>query len=305
MLRTWMPLGLVAALWLVTGGQEAQAKVRVVATVPTLAALAAEVGGEHVEVVTLAGPNEDPHYVDARPDYVLRVNKADLLVLVGLELEVGWLPSLQTSGRNAAVNVGGRGYFDASAYITPLEVPTRRIERSEGDIHPGGNPHYLYDPGYAARVASALGERLAALDPANEEAYLARADALVATLERLRREQRARFAELSAERRAVVSYHASMVYLTQWLALREVMQIEPRPGISPDPGHVAKVRVAMKEQAVKVIIQEAYYPSATSKKLADLAGGTVVVIDGGPRFSQGESYVSYVQRVVDELFQAL
>ena len=138
----------------------AAAAVKVVATVPDLAALAKAVGGDKVTVISLALPTQDPHFVDAKPSLVIDLNNADLLVAVGLSLEIGWLPVLQTSARNAKILPGGTGYLDCSRFIQLMDVPDRPIDRSQGDIHPGGNPHYLHDPRRAASVAKGIADKL-------------------------------------------------------------------------------------------------------------------------------------------------
>lgn len=143
----------------------AWATVEVVATLPSLASIVSEVGGPHVHVKALAAPNEDPHFVDARPNLVVALNRADLLVANGLELEEGWLPPLQIAARNSEILAGGAGFVEAAQFIEALEVPMARIDRSMGDLHPGGNPHFLNDPRRVAQVAVGLAKTLATLDP--------------------------------------------------------------------------------------------------------------------------------------------
>jgi zinc/manganese transport system substrate-binding protein len=167
-MRLWFhSLVVFAAL----GVQAASASVEVVATVPDLAALAREVGGDKVSVTALALPTQDPHFVDAKPSLMLKLNKADLLIAVGLELETGWLPVLQNGARNARILPGGAGYLDCSRHVRVLEAASGPVDRSMGDIHPGGNPHYLFDPRQAAGCATAIAAKLAAIDGANAGAY--------------------------------------------------------------------------------------------------------------------------------------
>lgn len=296
---------LLVLLALFTPAAALAARLKVVTTLPSLAAIAREVGGDHVEVVTLAAKNEDPHFVDPRPNYVLDLNSADLVVYNGLELEVGWLPPLLTQARNAALGDGKSGNFDASAFITPLDVATTRVDRSRGDVHASGNPHYLLDARSGARVAAALAERLADLDPAHEDDYLSRADRMVAELEKFAREQTERFAKLPAEKRRIVAYHASLSYLKDWLGLVEVATIEPLPGVSPDPGHVADVLKTIKAQSVPLIVQERYYPSSTAEKLAELSGARLILLDGNADFDSGERYIDYLRRISDALYEPL
>lgn len=295
---------LLAALLLLLSAGPALAALKVVATLPDLAAIAREVGGEHVEVTALAPPDQDPHYVDPRPNLILPLNRADLLLVNGLELEVGWLPPLLVAARNGQIQAGAPGYFDASTTIKPMEVPGK-VDRTMGDVHTGGNPHYLLDPRQARRVAAALATHMAKLDGANAASYARRAQAFDARLAALAQAQAARFAALTAAQRQVVSYHASMAYLFDWLTLDAVETVEPRPGIAPTPGHTARVLGAMKRNAIRVVVQESYYPRKTSETLARLVGGAVVVLPGGTRFAEGETYVEHVEKIAEALYDAI
>lgn len=280
----------------------AAAKLKVVASLPDLGALATEVGGDGVEVTTLASAKQDPHYVDPRPSYVLALNQAAIVVVNGLDLEAAWLDPLLRQARNAAVLRGGTGYVDASTVVKRLEVPAT-LDRAQGDIHPGGNPHFLFDPRAGAAVAGLLGERFAAADPANAAGYTERARAVQGRLLALATAQQARFAALPAERRAVVVYHQSLTYLFDWLGLKQVMAVEPKPGISPDPAHSAQVLQAMKAGAVKVILQEEYYPANISETLVKLVAGRVVRLPGGA--TEGQTYEARLQALADQVAAAL
>lgn len=297
----WIVL-LLAAFVPGLGISSAQAKVKVAATTGTLAALAAEVGGDLVDVTPLSSPAEDPHYVDARPNLVLVLNQAQLLVATGLELEVGWLPNLQKSARNADIAAGGRGYFEAASALSRLEeVPQGRIDRAQGDIHPGGNPHFLYDPRAGAEVAIGLGTKLAELDPTNAARYVTNAQAVATRCRKLATEQAARFGALAAGRRQVVTYHASWPYLLGWLGLTEAATVEPKPGIAPNPAHVAEVLGRMRATGARALLQEEFYPRGTSEKLVQLAGGQLVVVHGAVRFGE-ETYTDYVQHIAEALY---
>jgi len=192
-------------------------KLKVAATLPSLAAIAAAVGGEHVKVDSMASPGEDPHFVDARPDFILLLSRADVLLANGLELEVGWLPAIQVAARNPDIQVGGSGYLDASQFVNLLEIPKVRIDRSMGDIHPGGNPHFLFDPRAVASIAAAVQELFSRLDPDNAKEYAANAKEFRKALLKLARAEAARFASFAEGRRRVVVYHKSMEYLLDWL----------------------------------------------------------------------------------------
>jgi zinc/manganese transport system substrate-binding protein len=283
----------------------AEAKVRVVATLPTLAAIVREVGGNEVEITSLAYPTQDAHFVDARPHLVLQLNKADLLVINGSDLEVGWLPVLLTGARNPRIQPGSPGYLDGSTLVPLKEVPHARIDRSQGDIHPGGNPHYLTDPRNGAKVALGVAQKLGAIDPAHRADYLKRARAIEQKASALADRERARFLAIPAVQRHVVTYHQSWVYFLDWLSLEEIGTIEPKPGIPPDPPHVSRLLTHMRKVHTDAILQEAYYSSRTSKLLAEKAGVPLVVLPGGADFERGESYLDYLETLTRKVHAAI
>lgn len=298
----WLVVAL-ALFTLVLGAARADAAVIVVTTTPDLAAITRQVGGARVEVKSLALPTQDPHFVDARPNLALLLNKADLLVLQGLELEIGWLPVLLAGARNPKIQAGSGGYLDASTSITPLEVPAGEVSRAQGDIHPSGNPHYLQDPRNGARVGKAVAERLGQIDPANAAEYHDRA----ARLEREATALASRLAEkasaIDAARRKVVVYHRSWTYLERWLGLTEIGAVEPKPGIPPDPGHVAQLLVTMRSQGARAILAEEYYPQTTTRLLAEKSRAALLVLPGGP--ADGEAYLDHVQQVAERILASL
>jgi len=293
---------LSAAFLLVLGGS-AHAAVNVVATLPDLAAIAKEVGGNKVAVTSLSLPTQDPHFVDAKPSLVLKLNKADLLIAGGLELELGWLPVLQTSARNERILSSGRGFLDCSRFVHVLEVPTGPVDRSMGDIHPGGNPHYLYDPRAAAECAKGIADKLAEIDPGNAKAYQAGVRSFVDRLATARAGWEKRLA--SARGKPVITYHRSWNYLLDWLGLVEIANLEPKPGIPPSPRHVAEVLRLGQAKGAKVILQESFYPDKTGRLVAKKLGGTVVTLPGGADVASGEGYIEHMDHLVDALEQAL
>ena len=276
----------------------AMAEIKVVATLPTLGAVARAIGGEDVKVETLATPTEDPHYVDPRPDYVLKLSKADLLVYNGMELEIGWLPALQKNARNAKVLDSGPGAFDASRYITPIDVPTTKVDRSQGDIHAQGNPHYIYALPEVVLVASALADKYSQIDPKHADNYKQRLEQFKVTAKTKDAIYQKRFAELDS--RQIITYHESMGYLNNWLKLKQIGTIEPKPGVAPSPSHVAQLVTSLKSLSPKAIIQETYQPKATSEKIAKLLNIKVVAIEPGPK--DNEDYFVYLDRVIESFF---
>lgn len=281
----------------------AQAGVNVVATVPDLAALAKAVGGKHVDVISLSLPTQDPHFVDAKPSLLVKLNRADVLIAVGLELEIGWLPTLQTSARNPKILSSGSGFLDCSTVVKIQDRPAGAIDRSMGDVHPGGNPHYLVDPRQGLACATAIADKLAAADPKNAATYRANLAAFRLELGRAVIGWNARMKPFAGK--PVVTYHRSWTYLTSWLGLVEIAELEPKPGIPPTPSHVASVIRLARAKGAKVLLQEAFYPDKTGRMVAEKIGGTVVAIPGGTDLAAGETYLQHVEETIASLEKAL
>jgi zinc/manganese transport system substrate-binding protein len=259
----------IAAVLLVGLGARAEAKLRVVASIETLADLARQVGGDRVEVTSLSRGVQDPHFVDAKPSLVLALNRADALVYVGLDLEIGWLPPLMQQARNARIQRGQPGNIDASTSIRPEDVPNVPSDqlRAMGDIHPLGNPHYWIPPNNARAIARLLAERFAALDADGAAAYragLARFEAQLASKEK---QWEAAAAPLRGTR--IVSFHKSWAYVARWLGMEEVGYIEPKPGIPPTANHTAQLVEVMKKTGVRLVVVDSFYPSTMARFVAD------------------------------------
>ncbi|APR79072.1 Zinc ABC transporter, periplasmic-binding protein ZnuA [Minicystis rosea] len=293
----------LAVAALVLRAARAEAAVVVVTTTPDLAAIARHVGGGAVEVKSLALATQDPHFVDARPNLALLLNKADLLVVQGLDLEVGWLPVLQTGARNPKIQTGADGYLDASTFVTPLDAPSGTVSRAQGDIHPGGNPHYLQDPRNGAKVGRAIAARLGKIDPANAVGYDERASQLEKDAASLAARLASKAAAIDVAKRKVVVYHRSWSYLQTWLGLTEVGAIEPKPGIPPDPAHIARLLVTMKALGARAILAETYHPQSAPKLLAEKSGAALLVLPGGT--GDGERYLDHVQQVAERTLASI
>jgi zinc/manganese transport system substrate-binding protein len=285
---------LLIALFVLLVPRLAAAELHVVATVPDLAAIARDVGAGHVEVTTLALPTQDPHFVDARPSLALALSKADVLLAVGLDLEIGWLPTLQVGARNPKIQAGSRGYLECAQFVRLQEIPSEKLDRAHGDIHPGGNPHYLLDPRQAELVAFGIAARFGELDPGHAADYAGAARAFVARVEGARKGWEQKLAPLKGQ--PVITYHRSWVYLTAWLGLDLVATLEPKPGIPPSAQHVATVLGLGRKRGVKVILQESYYPAATSKLVAAKLPAQVVSPAGGADASEG--YIARMDKLV-------
>jgi zinc/manganese transport system substrate-binding protein len=260
---------IVLALWLGAQAAFASAALNVFACEPEWGALAQELGGDKVAVFTATTALQDAHRVEARPSLIARARSADLLVCSGAELEIGWVPLLLTQAGNARIQPGAPGYLEASQFVTRIEVPTV-IDRSQGDVHPSGNPHIHTDPRNIARVADALAQRLAQVDAANAEFYRARAASF---------RERWQAAILRWEREAaplkgvpLVVYHRDFSYLVRWLGLREAGSLEPKPGVPPSPAHLAELVEAMKRQPAKMVVYSPYNSPRAAEFLSERTG---------------------------------
>ncbi len=289
---------LLLLLLLLPGLAEAR-PLRVAATTPDLAAVSQAVGGDHVQVTPLSLPTQDPHWVDARPNLAVVLARADLLLLVGLDLEVGWLPTLVTGSRNASIQPGSPGYVDCSGFVDLLGVPAGRLDRSMGDVHAGGNPHYNFDPRRMVDVARGIAARMTQLDPPHADIYAAN----LAVFEAQVQEGLARWAQKAQalEGLPVVTYHRSFPYLADFLHLHVIAAIEPKPGIPPTPSHVQQVAASAKAAGAKVILQESWFPTRTSEVVRNAIGAKLVSVTGGTDVSGGQDYVAFVDGLVDAL----
>ncbi len=281
----------------------ALAKLNIVATTPDLAAIARTIGDSHADVTSLALHTQDPHWVDARPHLALKLSKADLLLVIGLGLESGWLPALQTGSRNPEIQQGGAGLLDCSTLIRALDIPAGPVDPSAGHVHSGGSPHYLLDPERAEKVAVGIGKRLAKLDPPNQRAYFDNTKRFIQNLRKARQAWTKKLTSLGTKR--VVAYHKSLSYLAAWTGLQIIEHVEPRPGIPPNPQHVASVLQTMRTRKVSAIVQESWHPTKTSKLLASRSSAKFVAIAGSADFDGGQDYVAFMDGVVNALVRGL
>ena len=249
---------------------------KVVTTTGDLAALAREVGGDRVAVTALANPTQDPHQVDPKPSFILQVNKADLLIAVGRELEIGWLPSLTTSARNAKVQPGGAAYLDASANVKILEIPTGQITRAMGDVHPQGNPHYWLDPANGRIIARSIKDKLSAMAPSDKPYFEQRYAQFDTRLAAAEKKWDAMLAPYKGAK--LVTYHRSWPNFMERWGLNVMGYVEPKPGIPASPSHTIELIEDMKRQNVKLIVMEPYFSPKTPQSIAARVGGTVLVL---------------------------
>ncbi len=268
---------LAAALVAASGANvSAASKLKVMTATEDLAALASEVGGDKIEADSIAKGYQDPHFVEPKPSFLLKLQKADLLAVVGLQLEIGWLPPLQTQSRNGKIQVGGKGYIDMSQFCQILEIPTGQITRAMGDVHPLGNPHYWLDPNNGRRIAKAYVDKFSEIDPADASYFQQRYDDFDKRLTAAEKVWVAKMAPYKG--RKVITYHRSWPNFCERFGLDVVDYIEPRPGIPPTPSHTLEVINTMKRDGIKLVLVEPYFDLRTPNSIARAVGGDVAVL---------------------------
>ena len=274
MINRYLIISLLAML--ISPQLAAAKKLNVVTSTTDLAAFAQEVGGDKINVDSIAKGYQDPHFVEAKPSFLLKLRNADLLISVGLDLEIGWLPPLITQSGNGRIQRGNNGYLDASQFAEILEIPQGIVTRAEGDVHPLGNPHYWLDPDNGRRVARGIAGKLGELDPADSAYFQQR---FADFDKRLSDAEKRWDAEMAPYRgRKVVTYHRSWPNFAKHFGLDVIGYIEPRPGIPPTPSHTIDLINQMKRENVKVLLIEPYFDLRTPNNIASQIGGKVLVM---------------------------
>jgi zinc/manganese transport system substrate-binding protein len=263
----------VAFLAIVAAPASHAQKLRVVATTPDLAALASEIGGVRVDVTALAKPTEDPHHVDPKPSHIVTLNRADVLIEGGAELELGWLPPLLESSRNKRIAAGAPGRIVASEGIKMLEVPLT-FDRAKGDVHAQGNPHFLLDPLNARIVAAQIAQRFSRIDAGSSAIYTANLAKFNAQLDAKLAEWQKQLAPHRGAK--LVTYHKDFAYLAERFKLEVVETLEPKPGISPSPSHIARVIDVMRATSARVMLVQPYQNRRTAETVARQVGAQVL-----------------------------
>jgi ABC-type Zn uptake system ZnuABC Zn-binding protein ZnuA len=267
---------LLMATLAASGPAAAQSKVAVITTTEDLAAIGREIGGERIIIESLAKGYQDPHFVEAKPSFILKLQKADLLVAVGRELEIGWLPPLITQSRNTRIQVGARGYLDASATARILEIPAGQITRAMGDVHPLGNPHYWLDPENGKRIAQAIADKLSEIQPNDRAYFQQRLSSFTSRVEEAEKRWLTVLAPYKGAK--VVTYHRSFSNFAEWFGLDIVGYVEPRPGIPPTPQHTLDLIGEMKRQSVGLVLVEPYFDLKTPNAIGRATGADVLVM---------------------------
>lgn len=268
---------LFALIFVMAFAPAAQAKkLYVITSTSDLASLTKEVGGDKIDVESIARGYQDPHFVEAKPSFLLKLRRADLLVVVGLDLEIGWLPPLITQSGNSHIQIGANGYLDASQFADILDKPTGQVSRAMGDVHPLGNPHYWLDPENGRRIAQGIAQKLGDMDPSNRAYFQQQFQAFNAKLTDAEKRWDAEMAPYKG--RKVVSYHMSFPNFAKHFGIDVVGYVEPRPGIPPSPSHTLELIGLMKRQNVKVMMIEPYFDLKTPNSIASATGAKVIVM---------------------------
>jgi len=296
-MRTLLKITLLFSLLALPAG--AADRLKIVATTADLAAIAAAVGGDAAEVTAVARATEDPHFVDAKPSFIRLLNQADVLIEGGAALEAGWLPPLLDSARNARIAVGAPGRIVASDAVQLKDVPPR-LDRSLGDVHPYGNPHYLLDPANGGLVAGAIARGLCGADGPHCDAYTANAARFTAALDAKMPEWQQALAPARGQK--IVSYHKNFDYLAERFGLEVVGNLEPKPGIPPSPTHLADLVPRMQAAKVRAILIEPYRERQTPDFVANKTGAQIVVL---PIMPDGRDYIAFIDHDVRTLAKAL
>lgn len=260
---------------LVFAAVPAPAKVRVIAAYPWIADLVLRIGGDRVSVETLARGWLDPHFVVPRPSHIAKLRGADLLVMAGAELEIGWLPPLIRDAHNAGIQPGQNGLLDLSGAVVKLDIPDS-VSRSGGDVHAAGNPHYQLSPDNIPPCARAVAERLTLLDPASAAYYAGRADGFTADWARHAAGWKTALSGLSGAK--VVSYHRLYTYLLAWAGIRFVDALEPVPGVPPTSRHLERLIERMRTEKVQLVLRDVYHDAGAARLVAEKTGSRIVVV---------------------------
>lgn len=272
-MKTCITWGLAFLFWLIT--LPALAALNILACTPEWGALSKEIGGDKINIYVATNALQDPHRVEARPSLIARARSADLVVCTGAQLEIGWLPLVLTQAGNPKIQVGQPGYFEAARQVLMLDVPTS-VDRSQGDIHPAGNPHLHLDPRNMVKIAAALSERMAQLDPPEAANYRARAKAFIERWQ----QAIARWEKEAAPLKGmpIVVYHKNMTYLIAWLGMRELGALEPKPGLPPTASHLSDLLALLQRDPAKAIVLAAYNDPRGGDWLSERAKVRVLIL---------------------------
>ena len=296
-----MKKNIIAILLLISVNVFSQ--IKIVTTIPDLKSIADVIGGDKVEVFSIATGFQNPHFVDPKPSYILKLSKADMFITVGLDLEIGWVPPLLNSARNAKIQKGGEGYVDASVNIPLLQIPTN-VNRGEGDIHIYGNPHYWLDPKNGKIIAQTVCNALSKISPENQLLFQANLKKFNETIDAKIKEWESKLSRFKNTK--VIAYHNEWPYFEQRFGLVIVDFLEPKPGIPPTPSQLAKIINTMKRENIKIIINSPYFTSDAADLVARNSGGKVVTLGTSVGANSSiKTYVDLFDYNVNQIISAL
>jgi zinc/manganese transport system substrate-binding protein len=279
-------------------------KLKVVTATQDLASITREVGGDHVDVSSIGRGYQDPHFIEPKPSFLLLLKNADLLEVVGLELEIGWLPPLLDQSRNNNIRPGQAGYLDLSQGVEILDRPTGAVNRSMGDVHPMGNPHYWLDPANAVRMGIQVERKLAELRPADTAYFAQRLNTFKLRMNDANKRWLAQMAPFRGTK--IITYHPSWPNFTRHFGLEVAGTVEPKPGIPPSPSHTLDIINLIKSQGIKAIVMEPYFDSKTPNFIAEKTGAKVVVLYPSVGGKEGlEDYFKLFDYDINQLTGAL
>lgn len=285
-------------------GAQPKAALFVVTSTTDLHDIAHAVGGNRVDAIHISEGYQDPHFVEAKPSFILRLRKADIFAFVGLDLEVGWMSLLVDGSRNPKIRPGAPGYLDVSRAIPVLDMARGRVDRSQGDVHPLGNPHYWLDPENGRRIARLFRDRFTQLDPAGAATYAQNTRVFEASLNAAERTWAPLVANIKGK--PVVAWHTSWKYFAEYTGMRIVGFMEPKPGVPPSPSHLAGLIATMKRTGAKVIIMEPFYDRKTADFVAARTGARVLVLPPSVGGVKGvTSYLGLMRHNIQQLSNAL
>ena len=305
--RTFMTFGLAAALVgaaPVAGVSTAVAQLKVVTSTTDLYDIAKEVGGDKITATHIGEGYQDPHFIEAKPSFVLQLRDADVWAFVGLDLEIGWMPLLLQGARNPKLQPGKPGYVDASRVITVLDMARGNVDRSQGDVHPLGNPHYWLDPETGRRIAKLFRDTFSQLDAKNASTYAANADAFTQRLDAAEQRWIGDLAQIKGQ--PVVAWHTSWRYFAEYTGMTIVGFMEPKPGVPPSPSHLAGLIQTMKQTGAKVIVMEPFYDRKTADFVASKTGAKVLVVPPSVGGTKGlDDYIRLMTNNIHQLAASL
>ncbi|MFA6078599.1 MAG: metal ABC transporter substrate-binding protein [Candidatus Omnitrophota bacterium] len=301
-----MLITLLLLLTVIPSLSAADSKIKVLTTTEDLRSIAEYIGGGKVAVDSIAKGSQDPHYVEAKPSYMMKAKSADLFIRIGLELEIGYEELIIDGSRNQKIRIGQPGHLDVSKGISPLELPIAKIDRSMGDVHPMGNPHYWLDPENAKIIARNIADRLSELSPQDAGYFSKNLESFNDRMNKKMVEWKEKMAPLRGQKISV--YHRSWPYSAERFGLVVACELEPKPGIPPSPGHLKDVIDIIKRDKIKIILMEVFYDEKPARFVAVQTGAEVVVVPnsvGGTR--EAADYFSLIDTIIGKItagFQA-